>query len=86
MADTDRPFPPAALSALRQGNKIEAIKQVRTAHGLGLKEAKDAVEAYARGHPAELAGSPGLVREPSSRSWWIVALIAAALVLYWFMR
>jgi hypothetical protein len=86
MADTNPPLPPAALSALRQGNKIEAIKEVRAAHGLGLKEAKDLVDAYASSHPAEFAGSPGLIREPASNSWWILALIAAALVLYWLMR
>jgi ribosomal protein L7/L12 len=32
-----------------QGNKIEAIKLYREATGVGLKEAKDAVEAIERG-------------------------------------
>jgi len=32
-------------AALRAGNKIEAIKLYRLAAGVGLKEAKDAVEA-----------------------------------------
>ena len=30
------------------GQKIEAIKQYRAMHGVGLKEAKDAVDARAR--------------------------------------
>jgi ribosomal protein L7/L12 len=34
---------------LRRGNKIEAIKLYREQTGLGLKEAKDAVEAIERG-------------------------------------
>jgi ribosomal protein L7/L12 len=34
-----------ALHWLRQGNKIEAIKVYRQATGLGLKEAKDAIDA-----------------------------------------
>jgi len=34
---------------LRQGNKIEAIKVYREMTGLGLKEAKDAVDAIERG-------------------------------------
>ena len=42
-------FPPAALDALNAGNKIEAIKLVREATGLGLKEAKDAVERLEAG-------------------------------------
>lgn len=37
------------LGALRGGNKIAAIKAVREATGLGLKEAKDLVEALERG-------------------------------------
>ena len=35
-------------AALDRGNKIEAIKRVRQLTGLGLKEAKDLVEAYQR--------------------------------------
>lgn len=45
------PLPQAALTALQQGRKIEAIKLVREAEGLGLKEAKDRVEAYVAGDP-----------------------------------
>lgn len=45
------PLPQAALSALQQGRKIEAIKLVREVEGLGLKEAKDRVEAYVAGDP-----------------------------------
>jgi ribosomal protein L7/L12 len=33
-----------------QGNKMQAIKDLRVATGLGLKEAKDAVDAVAAGH------------------------------------
>ncbi len=39
-------LPPDAMAALARDNKIEAIKCVRVAHGLGLKEAKDVVEAW----------------------------------------
>lgn len=46
MPSNDIRFPPEALAALSQGRTIEAIKIVREATGLGLKEAKDAVEAY----------------------------------------
>ena len=43
-------LPSEAVAALARGDLIQAIKIVRTATGLGLKEAKDAVEAYAA-HP-----------------------------------
>jgi ribosomal protein L7/L12 len=33
---------------LRGGQKIEAIKQYRTMHGVDLKTAKDAIDARAR--------------------------------------
>ena len=46
------PLPADVIAALQRGNKIEAIKRLRQASGLGLKEAKDAVEA------AEAAGLP----------------------------
>ena len=39
---------------LRDGKKIDAIKLVREQTGLGLKEAKDAVEAIERGESVEL--------------------------------
>jgi hypothetical protein len=40
--------PPDVLAALRQGQKIEAIKRYRQATGAGLAEAKEAVEEAAR--------------------------------------
>jgi ribosomal protein L7/L12 len=41
----------AVMDKLMQGNKIEAIKTLRTETGLGLKEAKDAVEQGLLDHP-----------------------------------
>ena len=50
MPPSDIRLPPEAAAALARGDLIQAIKIVRAATGLGLKEAKDAVEAYAA-HP-----------------------------------
>jgi ribosomal protein L7/L12 len=47
----ESPLPEAAIAALDAGNKLEAIKIVREATGLGLKEAKEAVERYVPGDP-----------------------------------
>jgi ribosomal protein L7/L12 len=41
-------LPPDVLAALREGNTIEAIRRLRNASGLGLKEAKDAMDAWQR--------------------------------------
>jgi ribosomal protein L7/L12 len=43
---------------LERGNKIEAIKAYRLVTGMGLKEAKDAVEAFERGGPLLLSSKP----------------------------
>jgi hypothetical protein len=50
-------FPAEVIEALEQGHKIEAIRRMREKTGLGLKESKDAVEAYAHSH--DLSGLHG---------------------------
>ena len=61
------PLPPEVVEALRQGNKIEAIKRLRTATGLGLAEAKDRIEAH------DLAGAGqatlGVAAPGGSQAW-----------------
>ncbi len=47
----DAELPPEAIAALRQGLKLDAIKIVRAATGLGLRESKDRVDGYIRNHP-----------------------------------
>jgi hypothetical protein len=44
-------FPQAAVEALWRGNVIEAIKVVRQARKIGLKEAKDLVDASIASQP-----------------------------------
>lgn len=48
-------LPPDVLAALDAGQLIEAIKRLRAATGLGLKEAKDLIDAHQRGEPVSLA-------------------------------
>lgn len=55
------PITPEIAAAIRSGRKIEAIKLYRQAHGVGLKEAKDAVDAFqatARTEPSQNQGKP----------------------------
>ena len=50
---TSRPaLPLEAISHLHQGRVIEAVKIVRKAEGLQLKDAKDRVDAYIRSQPS----------------------------------
>jgi len=54
-------LPSPVQSALARGNKIEAIRLLREAAGLGLKEAKDQVDAFAaKKSPASSAAGQGL--------------------------
>jgi hypothetical protein len=83
MAERGEALPPEAIDALQRGNKIEAIKLVRAAQKLDLKDAKDRVDDYVKNDPvlqqkfasaqAETTGS--LVR------WGII--IAVAIVGYY---
>jgi ribosomal protein L7/L12 len=75
----------AALDALQQGKVIEAIKLVRTEQSLGLKEAKDVVDAYVRTHPE----SQDALRRASDEGkrklgFWLGIAIGTGL-LAWFL-
>jgi hypothetical protein len=56
MQDSTGPLPPDVADALHRGNKIEAIKRLRTATGLGLAEAKDRIDAHEVAHPRTSGG------------------------------
>ncbi|KFN43071.1 ribosomal protein L7/L12 [Arenimonas oryziterrae] len=73
------------MAAIRRGNKIEAIKQLREQTGLGLKEAKDAVDALAAALPATAPAGhrPAIERADSSRGLsWLVGLLLLAAAIY----
>ena len=86
MPETSRPFPPAAVAALSSGNKIEAIKIVREEWGIGLKDAKDAVEAYVQTQPA-LAATMQEATASSKRGCitWLVVLALLGAAAYYFL-
>jgi ribosomal protein L7/L12 len=69
-------FTPDVESRVRdliaRGRKIEAIKVVREHTGLGLKDAKDLVEAMQAGHPVAVSERPG--QAPPRRSGLVEAV------------
>ena len=87
-------LPEEVQDALASGNKIEAIKRLREATGLGLKEAKDLVEAHEAGVPVPMqtASTPTAAPMPtvvSGRSGVgigpiLALLVAAALAAWWW--
>jgi len=81
------PLTDSVMTALQQGNKIEAIRILREQTGLGLKEAKDAIEALSPGarSPTHRA-SPAAVKDSPSIPWWLVLAAVAGLAAYYFFN
>ena len=73
-------LPPEAIAALERDELIDAIKITRERTGLGLKEAKDAVEAYRRGDRGDAFDQllSGTADQPSAASVGEATLPAAA--------
>ena len=79
-------IPASVRNALAAGNKIEAIRLFREHAGVGLKEAKDAVdELERRGGFYNPSLAPGEVPAPNRWLWLLVAifLFAAGAVGYY---
>jgi len=76
----------AAISALQQRNKTEAIKIVREERNIGLKAAKDAVEDYVRSQPA-LQSSFAAAQAETKRTAlrWLAMLIGLAILAYYLL-
>lgn len=78
--DQARPFPAEVVQALQRGDKLQAVKLLREHSGIGLLEAKDAVEqALGEAPVAHHAPAPGKV--PSASLWKAILVLAAMLGL-----
>ena len=77
-----REFSAAVLDAIRRGRKIEAIKLLREEGALGLKEAKDEVDAYMRNHPQHANPTGSHSETGIWRALAPVAIAAIAYVIY----
>ena len=75
-SEDDADLPPEVLDAIRSNRKVEAIKRLREATGMGLKEAKHAVEDLQRslGLPDPSTGCSGVLVT--------VGLIVAGVLIY----
>jgi hypothetical protein len=83
---TEHPLTSSAEGEVRalvqQREKIEAIKLVRLRTGLGLKEAKDRVEAIER----EMGLPPAKVISPGPLGLAAVVIIGGLFVWWWLIR
>ncbi len=85
------PLPPGVVEAWRRGEKIEAIKRLRVATGMGLAEAKAALEVLDRGAFAKQARpvsarpgaalGPGEMPRTSQGAVWMITIVALVLAL-----
>lgn len=87
IASSNNQLPASVMAALQSGNKIDAIKLLREQTGLGLKEAKDAVEAM----KIPKAGGTGdlpTVEKPGSLGGigWLLALVVIGVAAYYFYK
>lgn len=71
-------LPPAAVAALHEGRKIDAIKIVRQSSGLGLKEA---VERFERSHSGNGIERDGPVQRGGRGAGMVLLILVAAAVL-----
>jgi ribosomal protein L7/L12 len=80
-------LPPSAMIALQQGNEIEAIRLLRAETGLGLKEAREGVEAVAREmRDAGRLRSPGEVPRSRAGFFWLAAAVIVGVIVYLALR
>ena len=78
-------LPPPVVDALQRGEKIQAIRLMREITGVGLKEAKDAVDASP--YAATRSGlSPGEVPRTGRAIWAVIAAMLVAWLVYLAMR
>jgi ribosomal protein L7/L12 len=85
-----QPLPPEVRAELARGNKIEAIKLLRKASGLGLKEAKELVDGAESATPSMQPGrSTGLMRGEAPggkvRTFFVVLVVLVLGAALWMM-
>ncbi|HEY8244947.1 MAG TPA: ribosomal protein L7/L12 [Casimicrobiaceae bacterium] len=81
----NRALPPDAARALARGDKIEAIKLARAETGLGLKEAKDWVDAQAATPQMPTGLAPGEVPRHEGFGLWIVVIVLIVAAAYFLV-
>lgn len=84
MKKSRQDLPRDAVAALEKGNKIEAIRHLREAQDIGLKEAGDAIEDYLQDMPNLRVRMTAASRESAGRGLgWVALGAVAALAAYY---
>ena len=81
MAEFDQDLPAQVIAALERGQKIEAIKLLRELKGIGLKEAKEAVDDYT---PERQPGGVSVVQSGGHGGiFWLLGLLVLGVAVAW---
>lgn len=86
-SDANPQLPAAATAAVMRGSKIDAIREVRAATGLGLQEAKQLVERYIAANPvlkSQFEQQNAASRRRLIRWMLVIDVLIVAAVLWWF--
>ena len=86
-SDTHPQLPATAAAAVVRGSKIDAIREVRAATGLGLYEAKQLVERYIAANPvlkSQFEQQNSANRRRLIRWMLVIDVLIAAAVIWWF--
>jgi hypothetical protein len=80
-------LPPQVMHALKAGRKVEAIKLLREARGIGLLEAKEAVDSVEFGQPHVATPHRAAARNDNGvgRLVLVFAVLGACLAAYFFL-
>lgn len=83
-----KPLPVEAQTLLGEGRVLEAVKSVRASHNMGLKEAKDWVDAYIATEPLLRVQLETRRKEVRRKIFYVTlvvdAVVAAGLIYYFF--
>jgi len=79
-------LPAAVAEAIQRGSVIEAIRLLRDQKGMGLKEAKDALERARPLAERSAGGPPEMFNLFVNALWWVLALILGGFAAYYFLR
>ncbi|MNT98652.1 50S ribosomal protein L7/L12 [compost metagenome] len=80
-------MPDTVQHALAQGNKIEAIRLLREHAGIGLKEAKDRVDALDVSRQRHADGlAPGEMSRKTGALTWVAVAAIVVLSAYAYLR
>ncbi|WP_339410353.1 ribosomal protein L7/L12 [Pseudomonas sp. EA_35y_Pfl2_R5] len=81
MTEFDQDLPVQVIAALERGQKIEAIKLLRELKGIGLKEAKEAVDHY--GSERQPGGVSVVQSGGHGGMLWLLGLLVLGVMIAW---